>query len=68
MPEVLKIEFLFDREDMTDEEYDNQEETEVILTESDIREMLAKKLGVRSSDICTENFFMNLVHIKDEEK
>ena len=57
----IKVEFRLDTESMTDEEYENQTETECILEESELLELVAEKLGIRASDICSEHFFIQKI-------
>ena len=41
---ILRVEYLIDDDSMTDEEYENQEPTELTITEDMIIELIEKKL------------------------
>ena len=57
--EALKIEYRFENDNMTDEEYMNQEEMEFIVTYDMLHELMEREVKLEGGNsICTENFYV----------
>lgn len=59
MKAILEVEFLLERDDMTDEEYHNQEFKTILITEDMIIELVEKKANLKEGErLCEQNFFI----------
>lgn len=58
---MIKINYVIERDDMTDEEYENQEEQEFIVTEDMLYELVKENISLgKGEEICWENFYVTL--------
>jgi hypothetical protein len=56
---VLKVEYIVDRDDMTDDEYQEQEERVFFVTKEMIMELVEENADFNSGEwLCGENFFI----------
>jgi len=57
---TIKVEYIVDEDDMTDEEYENQEEKTFIITEDMIIEFMEDNISIpKGHEICRDNFYVN---------
>ena len=61
----IKVEYRFESEDMTDEEYKDQDEQTFIITQDMIYELVRQNIILpNGKEICQENFYYNMVKCK----
>ena len=57
----IEVEYMFTSEDMTDEEYDDQDEQTFIITQDMIYELVRQHVKIpEGKEICQDNFYYNL--------
>jgi hypothetical protein len=62
MKPVLKVQFFIENDKMTDEEYQNQDEKEFIITESMIRDIVEQNVELgKGNRLCENNFYINKI-------
>ena len=58
---MIKIEYLIDRDDMTNEEYENQEEREFIVTKDMLYDLINAHVEFGKDEwICLDSFYVTL--------
>jgi len=58
---MIKINYIIEKDDMTDEEYENQEEREFIVTKDMLYELVNEHVSLgKDETICSENFYVTL--------
>lgn len=63
MTPVLEVEYFIEDDDMTDDEYQNQEFKTFIITEEMIHELVSKNVKLNKNQIiCDKNFFINKIN------
>lgn len=59
---MIKVEYRFESDEMSDEEYNNQEEQEFIITEDMIDQLIMMYTDIpKGYDICRENLYVSLL-------
>jgi len=57
----IKVEYMYTSEDMTDEEYNDQDEQTFIITQDMIYELVRQHVKIpEGKEICQDNFYYNL--------
>jgi len=57
----IKVEYRFESDDMTDEEYDDQDEQTFIITQDMIYELVRQHVKIpEGKGICQDNFYYHL--------
>ncbi len=58
MKPMMKIDYRYDSDEMTDDEYADQEEKIFIVTEEMVRELIMEHTDIpKGTEICRSNFF-----------
>lgn len=59
---AIRVEYRFESDDMSDEEYDNQEEQEYIISTQELLEYVASMIEEKTGkEICPANFYYDLI-------
>lgn len=59
---VLKVEYIFISDEMSDEEYSNQNDNIFYITEEMIYDLVREKVKIPEGfEICTDNFYINKI-------
>ena len=59
---IMKVEYRFDNDNMSDEEYSNQEEMEFIITKDMIIELMHNHIKLENGNsICEENLYVSKI-------
>ncbi len=61
MAKRIEVSFVLDKDDMTDEQYESQDEIIGHISEDELKKLIAEKYGFKSNEICDNSFTFQIV-------
>lgn len=59
---ILKVEYHLENDNMTDKEYEDQDEKEFVITKEMLIELVYQRVELKDGNsICSENFYVNKI-------